>query len=415
MVAIIKPGQSIRRVFYYNENKLSAFFINDKGEKKPCATLLMAGNYPMDLEQTREKHRLNMLLKTAEKRPSVTSPSLHISLNFAPKEEHPETLLKQIAAEYMDAIGLGEQPYLVYQHHDAGHPHMHIVTLRVRPDGTTIDTYNIGKKKSEPAREKLEEKYNLVRAKDHKRNVFRLPAVNVGKVLYGKSETKKSITNVLDWVLTRYKYSSLAALNALLKGYNICADRGAEQSRIFIKKGLLYRLLDAEGKPVGVPIPASHIYSKPTLKKLEEHFQSCPAFTPKERARVKNAIDLHLKKIPDSNLDLLEKALLKQNIRMVLRTNAQGQIYGITYVDHTSKCILNGSDLGKAYSANAIQNRCKNPRTIQKAAFPTVATSGESYSSSESHTDSLFELLMQPENVYEPLPYQLKRRKKRKK
>jgi hypothetical protein len=28
----------------------------------------------------------------------------------------------------MDKIGFGDQPYLVYRHLDAGHPHIHIVT-----------------------------------------------------------------------------------------------------------------------------------------------------------------------------------------------------------------------------------------------------------------------------------------------
>ncbi len=52
------------------------------------------------------------------------------------------------------------------------------------------------------------------------------------------------------------------------------------------------------------------------------------------------------------------KALQKENIQVVLRQNEKGVIYGITYVDHRSKCVFNGSHLGKQYSANAIQQRC---------------------------------------------------------
>jgi hypothetical protein len=45
------------------------------------------------------------------------------------------------------------------------------------------------------------------------------------------------------------------------------------------------------------------------------------------------------------------KALQKENIQVVLRQNDKGVIYGITYVDHRTKCVFNGSHLGKRYSA----------------------------------------------------------------
>src|SRR4051812_42603238 len=129
MVAVIKTGVSIRRAFHYNENK-----VNDE-----VATCIMAGNYPMDLEQMQEGHRINMLLKTAALRPSVEHNSVHISLNFSPDERLDDGFLKKITQEYMDAIGFGNQPFLVYRHFDAGHPHVHIVTTKIRPDGEAID------------------------------------------------------------------------------------------------------------------------------------------------------------------------------------------------------------------------------------------------------------------------------------
>ena len=38
----------------------------------------------------------------------------------------------------MQGIGFGNQPYLVYQHHDAGHPHIHMVTANIQADGQRI-------------------------------------------------------------------------------------------------------------------------------------------------------------------------------------------------------------------------------------------------------------------------------------
>jgi hypothetical protein len=148
-----------------------------------------------------EHHRLNMLLRTAEKNRGVKANSVYISLNFSPGEDLSHDKLREIASEYMDKIGFGKQPYLVYQHYDAGHVHLHISTVKIRPDGSRIDMNNIGKNQSEQARKEIEMKHGLVKAEDYKKELFRAKAVNASKVKYGKTETKRAITNVLDTIL----------------------------------------------------------------------------------------------------------------------------------------------------------------------------------------------------------------------
>ena len=100
------------------------------------------------------------------------------------------------------------------------------------------------------------------------------------------------------------------------------------------------------------------IYSKPTLKNIEANFERNETEKQKHKQRVTNAIDLLLLKQSNKSLPELMKALQKENIQVVLRQNDNGIIYGITYVDHKTKCVFNGSYLGKQYSANAIQQRC---------------------------------------------------------
>lgn len=79
---------------------------------------------------------------------------------------------------------------------------------------------NLGKIQSEKARKEIEQQYGLVKAEDSKqRQAYQLKPVNVQKVQYGRSETKRVITNVLDAVVN-YKYTSLLKLNAVLQQYN---------------------------------------------------------------------------------------------------------------------------------------------------------------------------------------------------
>ena len=199
---------------------------------------------------------------------------MHISLNFDVSESNlPKEKLLEIADAYMDKVGFGNQPYLVYQHHDAGHPHLHVATINIQSDIKRIDLHHLGIRKSEPARKEIEELFGLVRAQDQKKREYNLEPISQ-RVQYGKLESKKAIQNVLNFVVKNYKYTSLPELNAVLKQYNVWADKGGENSRVAQHNGLLYHILNPDGKPIGVPIKASSFYSKPTLENLEKKYST---------------------------------------------------------------------------------------------------------------------------------------------
>ena len=368
MVAIIKTGHSIHRILNYNENKV----------QQGVAECIGAGNYPVDIDKMIFTMKLNRLLKQADLNENVKRNSVHISLNFDVTEKGiPKEKLMEIAVTYMAKIGFKEQPYLVYQHHDAGHPHIHIISLKVRNDGSRIDMQNIGRNQSEKARKEIEIKYGLVPAEKHKREKeLVVQPVDASKVVYGSTDTKRAITNVLDKVLQNYKYTSLPELNAVLQQYNVAADRGSENSRIFQNRGLVYRILDEGGNKVGVPIKASDFYSNPILKILEERFiQNEKSRTP-YKSRIKNVIDIALLDNKKMSIQELQKMVELSGINMVFRQNSAGLVYGITYVDHQTKCVFNGSALGKLYSAKAIQARCGiNEVVTQKTTISKVEKS----------------------------------------
>ena len=426
MVAVIKPGHSMHRIFNYNENKV----------KEGVAECIGAENFPLNADEMSLKIKLGYLLKRTELRENVKRNSVHISLNFDPSETHlSKEKLMGIANVYMQKLGFGEQPYLVYQHHDAGHPHIHIVTTNIQSNGNRIDLHHLGIRKSEPARKEIEKMFGLVVADAHaRRQAFRLKPIDAKKVQYGRTETKRAITNVLDSVLFKYHYTSLPELNAVLKQYNVLADRGSEHSRIFQGGGLVYRILDEDGKPVGVPIKASDFYNKPTLKFLEEKVNPNDAKRQPFKSRVKNEIDrLFIGKTP--TLDELVNQLERKGIHVALRQNDAGLIYGITYVDHQTKSIFNGSALGKQYSAKAIQERCglkevmKSellPQTAQKAGKatqPAQVTDRDVKTLPQDHTPdpisipvgNALDALIQPDQVADYIPGQLKKKGKKRK
>ena len=423
MVTVIKVSNSVHRIFNYNENKV----------KEGVAVCIRAENYPLDAEEMSLKMKLNFLMKRLELNENVKRNSLHISLNFDPSEtDLSGEKLIEIAKVYMQKLGFGDQPYLVYQHHDAGHPHLHIVTTNIKADGSRIDLHHLGIRKSEPARKTIEKEFGLVVAEAQKKQKNQLNQVSVSKALYGKSQTKMAIQNVLEAVLSQYRYTSLPELNAVLKQYNVMAERGSEDSRVYQHKGLLYRIVDADGNPIGVPIKASLFYNQPTLKSLEEKFKENEAKRMPHKARVKNAIDMFLTGKKATLQDLI-KALEKQGIHVAMRQNNTGLMYGITYVDHQTKCVFNGSVLGKQYSAKAIQERCQQkavpeqklpPHSAQEPiGLQPQATAFEAETKAHQNVlqiaapfkeiENLLDTLMQAENTSNYLPHQLKKKRKK--
>jgi len=422
---VIKVANSVHRIFNYNENKV----------KEAVAVCIRAENYPLEAEEMSLKMKLNFLLKRMELNENVKRNSLHISLNFDPSEtDLSGEKLIEISKVYMQKLGFGDQPYLVYQHHDAGHPHLHVVTTNIKADGSRIDLHHLGIRMSEPARKAIEKEFGLVVAEAQKKQKNQLKPVSVVKALYGKSQTKMAIQNVLEAVLNQYRYTSLPELNTVLKQYNVMAERGSENSRVYQHKGLLYRILDADGNLIGVPIKASKFYNQPTLKFLEEKFKENEARRMPHKARIKNAIDMFLTGKKATLQDLI-KALEKQGIHVALRQSDTGLIYGITYVDHQTKCVFNGSVLGKQYSAKAIQERCQQ-KTVPEQKLPLhsaqepiglqpQANAVEAETKAHLNAmliaapfkkiENILDVLMQKEQTSNYLPYQLKRKRNRRK
>lgn len=357
MVARIVCGKNIRGVLNYNENKV------ENAEAK----LLMAAGFPRDPDRLSFKNKLERFELLTRQNADTRTNALHITLNFSNADVLNEEQLKAIALEYMERIGFGEQPFLLYQHFDAAHPHIHIATVNIADGGQRIETHNIGRNQSEKARKEIEIAYNLVKAEDQKNEANYIPkAVLSDGVTYGKRETKAAISAVVREVVNSYKFTSLPELNAILRQFNIRAYRGAEDTQMYQKGGLVYGILDANGLPIGIPIKASSIFDRPTLKNLEKRYAPNQSSRKPYGERLKHLLDKAIRSSRDMNE--LQEQLQQQGVRILLRENVQGQVYGVTYIDNATRTVFNGSDLGKQYSAKAFLDRlsAQHPDAVAK-------------------------------------------------
>ena len=127
-----------------------------------------------------------------------------------------------------------------------------------------------------------------------------------------------------------------------------------------LRQGLLYIPLNKKGERAGHPFKASLFGKSAGLPTLELHFTKCKAALKDHPTKptIKAAITIALKSTSDEQA--FKKQLVEQGINVVVRRNDTERIYGITFIDHNSKTVWNGSRLGKELSANTFNDYWNN-------------------------------------------------------
>jgi hypothetical protein len=151
MVVRLTTGRRVAGAVRYNECKV----------RFGQAVQLSAGNFAHPgLAQTSVAYKTKTLEHLTRRNPRVRRPCLHCALAFHPEETLSDEQLRRISAEFMNAIGYQAQPYLLYRHHDTAHPHVHVVTVSVTPDGRRISDAFLYRRVSR-VRRRLEQRHGL--------------------------------------------------------------------------------------------------------------------------------------------------------------------------------------------------------------------------------------------------------------
>jgi len=391
-VVKIITGRSIGGAVRYNENKVD----NGKAE--------LLDMHGFAIHNLSVKGKIGVFLERQKLNRRTKTNTVHISLNFSTKDSLDEGKLKSITSNYMKGIGFENQPYLLYQHLDAAHPHVHIVTTNIDQNGKRIETHNLGKFLSEKARRNIEESYGLIKAEEQKKEKINLIRP-LEKATYGKQETKAILSNIVTEVNRTYRFTSLPELNAVLSQFNVVAFRGEIDSDMYRNRGLVYSVLNAEGVRIGVPIKASSIYGKPTLARLEKVFLKNKVVRKIYQKDLRESVWESLNQ--SKSLEDLEKCLRSKGIRPIFRINEDGRLYGVTYIDNVKRCVFNGSSLGKEFAANGLFAHFSNAIKGNKL---------DDEFQKKADSSKLQNLVISPDSFQSeaPTPYELRQKKKNK-
>ena len=279
----------------------------------------------------------------------------HCSLNPHPDEKLSDERLVQIAKEYMEALGYGKQPYIVFKHNDIAREHIHIVSLRVDSKGRKINDKYEGRR-SKKITDALEKKYNLIPSS----KVSEKPTTETPKIDATQGNVKEQVSNTVRSVLKHYSFCSLGELNAILSRYNLAVEEVKTEYRGKRYDGLVYVPTDDKGNKVSMPIHASDIgrgvgYAA-IQNKMQKSKEAVKPLIPSVRRKV-----LEVMRTSPGTEERLRQRLEEQGLRVVLRKNESGRIYGITFIYDEKGIALNGSRLGKGYAAKKFNEYFSNP------------------------------------------------------
>ena len=389
MIAKISSTENLGGALGYNFKKV------EKGE----ASILHAA----ELYQNKEgRYTMEDVLVDMEalipKKCRTKKTVFHCSLNPHPDEKLSDETLMQIAREYMEALGYGNQPYIVFKHNDIAREHIHIVSLRVDSEGRKLND-RFEKRRSKQITDALERKYNLIPSS----KVTDKAMKETPKIDTNKGNIKEQVASVVRMVLGHYRFCSLGELNAILSKYNLAVEEVKTEFRGKKYDGLVYVPTDDKGGKISTPINASDIGRGVGYTAVQNRMQKSKLAVKPLVPAIRDKVLQTMRTSPRTEEELRQR-LEEQGLRVVIRKNESGRIYGITFIDDEVGIALNGSRLGKGYAANIFNayfsNSTYNPfldetlygsQSVRLEQSATVQTLQQNTEESDNLVDELIE------------------------
>ena len=349
MVAKISSGNNLYVVLSYNFDKIE----KEKGIVLGANKMRYDTNGQIDIHSA--MNDFNLLLKDNIR---TEKPIIHISLNPHPDDKLDNEKLAEIGKEYIEKMGYGNQPYIIYKHEDIDRHHLHIVSLRVDENGKKLDD-KFEKRRSVKVLQKLEKKYNLIPAKGQKQDeTHRFQKVDIKS-----SDIKKQIGNTIKSLSQKYYFQSFKEYRALLSLYNVSVEEVKGEVKGKAYNGLVYFATNNKGEKASNPFKSSLFGKSVGFEAINQKAETSKIHIKEKKLRdsTKRVVASAMKHYPQR--EKFEKELSKSGIDVIFRENTKGRIYGVTFIDHNNSCVFNGSRLGKEFSANTFQEMFDNPNT----------------------------------------------------
>jgi hypothetical protein len=344
------------RISYYR-NAHHPVWYNEKKVSEGIAIRLYAGNFLEDADRLNSRAVAERFKNLEQLNQQSDSKAFHILMSFYNGEQLSQERYITIGKEYISLIKLGRQPFVIYQHLDAGRPHLHLVVSTITPEGWKVKFDRKPGAISMEAVEHIVRKYGLRKHERIRKPQEMTPLMKEPqKIVYGTSPSSTTMMEVLAFVLPNYKYTDMNELNAVLLSYNIYANTGKPGSLLNDKRGLVYAVHDETGKFKGGRIPSNKLPSRPGRDWLDQAFAGNREKRGPDLERIRTRITLALMTRP-ADWPALSKALMEERIRVTPFMNSRGIVHEMAFIDHQTRTVVTGTNLGPEFSAGVILDK----------------------------------------------------------
>lgn len=373
MVAKINRGASLYGAIIYNQQKVN----EDTARIIAGNRMITDSLYDPDRIVRQTMFAFESYLAANR---NTEKPILHISLNPTLDDNLTDSQFADLARAYMQKMGYGNQPYIVYLHEDIDRRHIHIVSTCVNEKGEKIDDAYEWNRSMKACRE-LEQMFGLKQIADKRRELLE-PYLK--KADYTRGDVKQQVSNILKSVFTSYRFQSFGEYSAMLSCFNIEAKqvKGEFDGKPYL--GIIYTMTDKNGKPICTPIKSSLIGKRFGYEGVEKRIAyNAQEFRAKRwQPKIRNDVALAMHGCR-GNREEFVRLLGSKGIDVVFRENDVGRIYGVTFIDHHNREVYNGSRLGKEFSANNFEKLFNSQGDIPWAEMPQGFSESHSLSSAD--------------------------------
>lgn len=337
MIVRVTTGKDVQGALRYNEQKVG---VDD-------ADVLAVVNFSHSRADSQSSHRKKELTHLAGLNKAIQQPGIHFSLSYHPSEKPADEAMRTLANDFMNQMGYGNQPYVVYRHDDRPHPHLHIVSVQVDHDGRRISDSHL-KRRCNTARQQLESSYGLLRAEEqylHQQSEV-LPSLQ--RIHYEAGNLKQAVGTLVRTAFSDFGFSSFDEYQDLLRHYGILARQHEGKGRAGGTdwKGITYQVI-ADDVIESPPFKASSFSFKPTADRLANRFRQGA----KRKQVHKAALMARIKRATASYNRLSEadflNALRTERIQVITAEGERSNTY--LYLDLHYRTVFREEELGEAF------------------------------------------------------------------
>ena len=276
--------------------------------------------------------------------------SFHMSVNPSRTDGMTEDQVVAFTKELMEGLGYGDQPFIIYRHNDINREHYHIVSVRVDKDGRKIsDKYE--HRHCQELMKELAQKYGFSVGKGEKQEKEKQK--NSEKVNYQrfdpeKGDYMKQIEELVEQAM-KYHFTTGEQFKMLMRQFGVDVDyQMVKRQAMMTFAGINPK----NGHRCTAPIPAKDL-KVPSVEEIRQHIEDAKKEKRnKEKQRTANLVRIALK-YGKSELHT-RRILRKKNIGMVFSRTKEGKIFGVTFIDHQTRCVFKSSEL-KGISAGQFE------------------------------------------------------------